>query len=62
MDLISEPLQLLDLLLQVFLVLLFLVGVGRVVYLLPGLLKLLDSLSHLLQAPVYLSWSEERVS
>lgn len=46
--LISQPLQLLDLLLQVLLILLLLVGVGGVVDLLPGLLELLHPLSHLL--------------
>jgi hypothetical protein len=55
LDLVAEPLQFLDLLLEVRLGLLFLVGVGGVVDLLPDIVELLHALSDSLEAAVYLS-------
>jgi hypothetical protein len=52
LDLVPVPLQLLDLLLQVLLELLLVVGVASCVHLLPDLVEHDDPLLHLLEGPV----------
>ena len=61
LDLVSQPLQLLDLLLEVLLVLLLLVRVRRIPHLLEVLLELVGSFHHLLQAPVDLGCKNKSI-
>jgi len=60
LNLISKPLQLLDLFLEILFIFFFLIRVWRIVNFLPSLFKFFDTFGYFLQTAVYLRWKETK--
>lgn len=62
LDLIPQPLQLLDFFLKVSLILFFLIAVSCIVNFLPNVFKCFNTFRHFLQTPVNFTWGKKGVT